>query len=78
MANAVNTKGRPATFATKKAVVAALADVNTLSRFLKLQLVEAGYLAVQKVEKETRGRPAHNYVLTGKAKGLLNLAKNWK
>ena len=78
MANAVNTKGRPATFATKKAVVAALAEVNTLSRFLKLQLVEAGYLAVQPIKSEGRGRPAHDYVLTGKAKGLLNLAKNWK
>ena len=77
MAN-VNAKGRPATFATKKAVVAALKEVDAQSRFLKLQLVEAGYLAIEPVRKEGRGRPAHNFVLTGKAKGLMNLAKNWK
>ena len=78
MTNTISTKGRPATFATKKAVVAALNDVDNLSRFLKLQLVEAGYLSVQVVRKDGRGRPAHNFVLTGKAKGLMNLAKNWK
>jgi len=53
---------------------------TAVSRVLKLQLVEMGMLQISKIEKETvgRGRPAHDYALTGNAKKMLGLAKNWK
>lgn len=53
---------------------------TAVSRVLKLQLVEMGMLQITKIEKETvgRGRPAHDYTLTGNAKKMLGLAKNWK
>lgn len=78
-----NYKGRVATFATKKSVAKVLRDYiggNEVSRFLKLQLVEMGYLAVKPIDTETprRGRKAHSYELSGKGRGLVALSKNWK
>ena len=78
MTNAINTKGRPAAFATNKKVAAALADLDNVSRYLALQLVEKGLVEVQEVKNGTKGRPAHNYVLTGKGRGLVALSKKWK
>lgn len=53
---------------------------TAVSRVLKLQLVDMGLLQISKIEKETvgRGRPAHDYALTGNAKKMLGLSKNWK
>jgi hypothetical protein len=69
---------RTATFSTKSSVAKALVNLDTLSRFLKLQLVEAGYLkAVTVPSTGKRGRPEVSYVMTGKARGLLALSRNW-
>lgn len=69
---------RTPTFIRKTNVVEALKDVDNISRFLKLQLVEAGFLQVTPVKSGNRGRPAFAFDLTGKAKGLLALSRNWK
>lgn len=68
---------RNATFANKSNLVKSLENKDELSRFLSLQLVERGYLKVATVKHEGRGRPAHVYELTGKARGYLALARNW-
>jgi predicted ArsR family transcriptional regulator len=34
-------------------------------------------LTVRKIERQTRGRPELFYELSGKARSLLNIAKNW-
>ena len=71
---------RTQTFSNKAKLVAALNDVETgkISRFLKLQLVEKGYVKIEKVRAaDGVGRPAHDYRLTGKARGYLALSKNW-
>ena len=70
MTNANNTKGRPAAFATNKKVAAALTDLENVSRYLALQLVEKGLVEIQEVKTGAKGRPAHNYVLTGKGRSL--------
>ena len=69
---------RPASFNTKVSVANALMNLTEVSRFHKLQLIEMGYLTVDTVKKASRGRPAHDYVLTGKGRGLVALSKNWK
>ena len=61
-----------------KNVVAALRGEKQLSRYHTMQLVEMGYLEAEEVVSGGRGRPRHQYVLTGKANGLLALASNWK
>ncbi len=73
-------RGRPALLNNKREVANLLinGDVNDLSHFLKHKLVDAGYVAFQPVVTGQRGRPALNVVLTGKAKGLIALARNWK
>lgn len=75
-------KGRPATFASNKAVAAALQAVQSneksLSRFLKLQLAEKGLLEAVSEQSGKRGRPRLTYQLTGKGRGLVALSKNWK
>jgi predicted ArsR family transcriptional regulator len=70
-----NKMARHPTFATNAAIGEALRELQEgkLSRFLTLQLIEKGFVAIEVVHKEGRGRPAHNYVLTGKGK----FAKNW-
>ena len=78
MTNAINTKGRPSAFATNKKVALALGDLDNVSRYLTLQLVEKGLVEVQEVKNGTKGRPTHNYVLTGKGRGLVALSKKWK
>ena len=71
-------RGRKAVFSNNKNIVAALTGELTVSRPLVIQLVEMGYLEVEEVDTGVRGRPPHQYVLTGKANGLIALAKNWK
>jgi hypothetical protein len=78
-----NKAGRPAIFADKNAIVVALRAIKgeekvAVSRFLKLQLAERGLIVAQDVKSGGRGRPAKNYVLTGKGKTYLNFSKNWK
>lgn len=68
---------RTHTFRNKRAVVDSLNDLGNLSRFLVLQLADVGYVAIHSVRLGGRGRPQHLYSLTGKARGLLALAKNW-
>jgi hypothetical protein len=68
---------RKPTFRKSAAIVAALRDPARISRFLALQLVARGYLTVCVTHTAKRGRPAHSYALTGKARGLLALAANW-
>ena len=68
---------RNATFANKFNLVKSLENKDNLSRFLSLQLVEKGYLKVATVKHPGRGRAAHVYELTGKARGYLALARNW-
>lgn len=80
MSNNVNTRrGRPALLNNKRAVADLLinGDVNNLSHFLKHKLADAGFVAFEPVKTGTRGRPAFNTVLTGKARGLIALARNW-
>lgn len=90
MTNATNTKanatetrgrGRPAAFENKKQIAAALRAIgteNAPSRYLTMQLVEAGYVEVQPVSNGRRGRPAHEYTVAGKGRSLLALAARWK
>jgi predicted ArsR family transcriptional regulator len=74
----VTKRGRPATFATKKDIVKVLTGEKVVSRQLQLQLVEQGYLKVEKVKSGGVGRPAHEFVVSGKGKGLIALSRNWK
>jgi predicted ArsR family transcriptional regulator len=71
-------RGRKFFFANSKNVVAALTGETKVSRYHTMQLVEMGYLEAEEVTTGVVGRPPHDYVLTGKAKGLLALAQNWK
>ena len=48
-------------------------EEGKVSRFLALQLVEKGFVAIETVHTTSRGRPAHKFVLTGKGR----FAKNW-
>ena len=70
-------RGRPATFTSKKSIAQHLAQPEKLSRFLKLQLVNQGLLEIVPVHKATRGRPAFDYKLTGKGRGLVAISRNW-
>ena len=70
-------RGRPAEFSDKSNLVKVLADPDSVSRYLALQLVKKGFLTIEAVKHEGRGRPAHKYVATGKARGYLALAANW-
>ena len=66
---------RTNSLSTNKAIGSALRGIEagTTSRFLALQLVEKGFVAIERQAHEGRGRPAHKYVLTGKGR----FAKNW-
>ena len=68
---------RTHTFSSKAKLVETLKGINTVSRFLGLQLVEMGFAKVEVIHKAGRGRPEHVYTLTGKARGYLALAANW-
>jgi len=70
-------RGRPATFTSKKSIAQHLAQPEKLSRFLKLQLVNQGLLEIVPVHKAKRGRPAFDYKLTGKGRGLVAISRNW-
>ena len=70
--------GRPAQFVNAKAKVEALRNLDGISRYHMMQLVEGGLVEVVKVPGEGRGRPRHEYQVSGKGRGLMNLAKNWK
>jgi len=75
-------RGRKEVFADKFAVVDMLEKVKVNgkgdSRYLTLKLVEMGFVAAVGVKCEGRGRPRKVYELTGKGRGRLGLAKNWK
>lgn len=65
-------------FKNNHKIVAALNDIDNLSRFLRLQLVEKGYLEIVKEKKTAgRGRANHVYQLTSKAKNLIRLSAGW-
>lgn len=76
---------RTKTFASKKAVAAALKTIGTndeVSRFHKLQLVDAGYLEPVKVPEAkkvigSRGRMPVRYDLTKAGRNLVQLSKAW-
>jgi predicted ArsR family transcriptional regulator len=72
--------GRKVVFGDKFAVIDALAVLYTgaISRYLKLQLVEQGFLKTEDVKHEGRGRPSKRYIMTSKAKSYMNISKNWK
>ena len=68
-------RGRPATFASKDAKLAALVAIkvgdaeNIPSRHLTAQLVEAGLVEIKEERVEgKRGRPRHVPALTGRAR----------
>lgn len=74
-------RGRKETFENAKAFAAVLKDtekLNMLSRYLTLKLVNKGYMEAKTVKGEGRGRPRVEYVVTGKGRGLVALAANWK
>jgi predicted ArsR family transcriptional regulator len=75
-------RGPKEVFADKFAVVDMLEAVKTngvgKSRYLTLKLVEMGLVEAVDVKGEGRGRPRKVYTLTGKGRGRVGLAKNWK
>ena len=73
-----NTRGRKAVFADKFAVVEALKNITDVSRYLALKLAERGFIEVETVKGEGRGRPRVVYKVTGKGRGYVALSKNWK
>jgi len=77
MSKSTRTIGRPSVFADRSILVHTLTHLDTTSRYLKLQLVAKGYVKVVVIHTCFKGRPHHDYILTGKAKGYLALARNW-
>lgn len=53
-------------------------DAQGLSYAYLQRMVEAGYLEKKNVWLGKRGRPPVEYLITGKGRGLMNLARNWK
>lgn len=77
----MSTRGRKPALADKFAVVDALEKIQSgdfKSRYLTLKLVELGFVKTTNVKCEGRGRPRVIYELTGKGRGRIGLAKNWK
>ena len=72
-------RGRVALLDNKKKLAAFLAagDFTGLTIYTKAKLVDAGFLKVEKVVTGKRGRPAELLFATGKANGLVAIAKNW-
>lgn len=80
MTNTVKTRGRPSTVANSRqiaSIVAQVAEGQSVSRYIALKLVDAGYLQIETVNHQGRGRPQHRYVVAGRGRSLMNLAKNW-
>lgn len=75
------TRGRKPAFADKFAVVDALEKIKNgefKSRYLTLKLVDLGFVKTTNVKGEGRGRPRVIFELTGKGRGRIGIAKNWK
>lgn len=51
---------------------------DNISYELTKQLIGRGLVKAEEIRSGGRGRPAHNYVVTGKGRGLIALSKNWK
>lgn len=70
---------KTSTFKNARAIVKALNDLDSVSRYLTLQLVDLGYVKVNKIKVTPgRGRAQVKYEVNGKGRGLQALAKNWK
>jgi hypothetical protein len=85
MANAKNIatrgRGRPAEVETSKQKAALLQRIgtdNAPSRYITMQLADAGLVAFETVQSGKRGRPQQNAVVSGKGRSLLALAARWK
>ena len=76
----VENRGRKALLTQKKklAVLLAGGDFSGLTNYTKQILVDAGYIAVEKVKSGKRGRPAEILTLRGKGLGLVALSKKCK
>lgn len=73
--------GRPELFSDKFAVVDALVSINEgkpISHYLSMKLVKLGYLEIEPMKTGTRGRPRFSFKVSGKGRGRIGLAKNWK
>lgn len=75
--------GRPSIFSDKNAILIALRAIKgeekvNVSRFLKLQLADRGFVSTIEVKSGHRGRPSKKYVLTPRGMMYLNFSKNWK
>jgi hypothetical protein len=71
---------RTPTFSNRTKLVETLNSIKNgedVSRFLCLQLVDLGYVTTETEKHAGRGRPMIHYVLSGKGRGYLALAKNW-
>ena len=77
MSNAIvkRGRGRPSIFSDKVKLVNALYFPGEISYPTVQRLVAKGLLAAETVPSEARGRPAHKYVITGKARSLLALSQ---
>ena len=70
--------GRKPRFSTNKDIVVALNGTHRISYRHKMQLIERGFLKVEKLKQVGPGRPEHLYVPTSKGKTLIIFSKNWK
>ncbi len=74
-------RGRKLAFANKFNVIDALTAVQTgnfKSRHLTMKLIDMGLVEAVTVKSEGRGRPRVLFQVTGKGRGRIALAKNWK
>ena len=73
--------GRPDAM-TGKMVAGVLANlelgVKPVTRYYLERVAAKGYVAKKNVANGKRGRPTVEYVVTGKGRGLLAMAKNWQ
>ena len=82
MAKATQTRGRgrPSKTETGKQRAALLKTIgteNAPSRFILMQLAEAGLVQFEAEKTGTRGRPRHVATLTGKGRNLVALSARW-
>jgi len=75
-------RGPKAVFDNSKVVAQALREIqnNTteLSRFKLKQLIARGLVEEVPMHTGKRGRPAFSLAVTGKGRGFIALAANWK
>lgn len=74
-------RGRKLAFANKFNVIDALTAIQTgsfKSRHLTMKLIDMGLVEAVTVKGEGRGRPRVVFQVTGKGRGRIALAKNWK